>query len=484
VAATIESTVYDVDVANFGAPTDIDGNGKIIVLYTRAVNELTPASAGYVVGGFQYARDLFPKTANVDFDACPTSNVGEMFYMLAADPSGTINGNNRSVTYVIGSSLGVVAHEFQHVINASRRLYVVKAADSWQETVWLNEGLSHIAEELTFYAASGRGPDQNIGLADVQGSAQVNSAFNSYGVSNIDRFDQYLEAAPSFGPFEDDDALEIRGATWSYLRYVADRRNGNDAQFWSALVNTSLLGLANLDAAAGADAMTLSRDWAIANYADDAVPGVASIYTHPSWNFRNLMAHARWGGYGLAVTPLVNGQAVSPTVRAGSAAYFRFGVLEGVTADVRVAAGGTTVPGACANVVLAPGGVFHGTPATASAVCLPGGLTGGEYALVVHYGARDASGPSANGNSAITVVGNGIRAPIAPPTPARFPSAGGANLQRTFGADGDGGFEQRLRAREASELGRLVRGAERKTPARTQMDPAAAGTTINIIRIR
>ena len=38
----------------------IDENQRVIIFYTRAVNELTPSGADSYVGGFFYNRDLFP----------------------------------------------------------------------------------------------------------------------------------------------------------------------------------------------------------------------------------------------------------------------------------------------------------------------------------------------------------------------------------------------------------------------------------------
>src|SRR5674476_998196 len=40
-AARFDTLVYPLDVGNFGEPTDIDKNGHIAILFTRAVNELT-----------------------------------------------------------------------------------------------------------------------------------------------------------------------------------------------------------------------------------------------------------------------------------------------------------------------------------------------------------------------------------------------------------------------------------------------------------
>src|SRR5690606_23646136 len=150
IAGTFDDLVWDVNIASFGEPSDIDENGRVIIFYTRAVNELTPSGADSYVGGFFYNRDLFP-TSGANGGA--GSNEGEMFYMLVPDPNGEVNGNRRATDFVLERTYSVLAHEFQHLINDSRRLYVNKAL-VWEDS-WLNEGLSHIAEELAFYAASG-----------------------------------------------------------------------------------------------------------------------------------------------------------------------------------------------------------------------------------------------------------------------------------------------------------------------------------------
>ena len=108
----------------FGESRDVDQNGRVVIFYTRAVNELTQGSGSYV-GGYFHPRDLFPTRDRDGLSACATSNFAEMFYMLVPDPGGTVNGNVFSRELVLQTSLGTIAHEFQHLINASRRLYVI-----------------------------------------------------------------------------------------------------------------------------------------------------------------------------------------------------------------------------------------------------------------------------------------------------------------------------------------------------------------------
>jgi len=222
ILAEYERFIHPVDVLNFGQPTDIDGNGKSIIFFTVAVNDLTPdnTTTGFVAGFF-FARDLFPKQATPRLGACSTSNVAEMFYMLASDANG-VHGNKFDAAFVKRVTFGTIAHEFQHLINSARRLYINTSAE-WPEVLWMEEGLAHIAEELVFYEASGLAPRQNIDLPRVQSSQQARDAINRYMVSNLGRFRAYLQKTAAQSPYDADDDLETRGATWSFLRYAADR---------------------------------------------------------------------------------------------------------------------------------------------------------------------------------------------------------------------------------------------------------------------
>ncbi len=189
-AARFDTLVYPLDVGNFGQPTDIDNNGKIILLFTRAVNELTPANSGSYVGGFFFGRDLFPTADTPTLKGCAGSNVGEMFYLLAPDPNGQVNNNVRRTGFVDSVTTSVIAHEFQHLINASRRLYITNA-NAFEEG-WLDEGLAHIAEELLFYRESNLAPRANINLATLRTNQLTVNAFNEDMATNKGRYRRFL----------------------------------------------------------------------------------------------------------------------------------------------------------------------------------------------------------------------------------------------------------------------------------------------------
>jgi hypothetical protein len=327
---------FALDTTNFGAPTDIDGNGRVAILFTPGINRI-PAPVGAVVGGLFAARDLFQATAT----GCTASNVGEMFYMPVPDPNRTINANYTNKTMLSTLVAPTLVHEFQHLINAGRRLYVNNAADF--EEVWLNEGLSHIAEELLYYRTSGNAPLQNIDATLVRSSqAQVN-AFNADQGANFGRLSAYLKATAANSPFALVDGLEMRGAIWQLLRYAADQKGGNQQLTWRSLVNSVTNGQANFNAVFG-DIITSTRNWAIAQFVDDTGLAVGMQYTNPSWNYRSIFGAIGTGVFPLATNPLVDGNNVQISVVGGGAAYVRFGVAANTTATVAATSSNQAVP--------------------------------------------------------------------------------------------------------------------------------------------
>ena len=340
-AAAFDTLVYPLNVENFGAPSDIDNNGKVILFYTRAVNELTPPPAdnrsGAFTGGFFFGRDLFPKAQ------CQGSNVSEMFYLLAPDPAGEINQNKFSADQIRRSTVGTISHEFQHLINASRRLYINNA--STFEEVWLNEGLSHIAEELAFYRVSRLAPRQNITIETIRSSDQIRDAFNRYAISNFGRFISYL-TNPDTASLMGVDNLPTRGAVWAFLRYAADREDGPDRDLWFNLVNSTASGIANLRNVLTPNPIDWMQHWTVSVYTDDAAIPVEPRFTQPSWNFRSIMPAftSTSGRYPLRTIALTTTSAVTLNLYGGGAAYLRFGIAPSGRAGIRTTSGGATPP--------------------------------------------------------------------------------------------------------------------------------------------
>jgi hypothetical protein len=343
-AVTFDTLIAPVEDAAFGAPTDIDVNGKVVIFFTRAVNELTPAGANYYYGGFFHPRDLLPRLS-YGSPYCPGSNEREMFYMLVPDPSGTINSNTRSVGFVDTLTVGVLAHEHQHLVNFSRRAFVNDAFTD--EEVWLNEGLSHIAEELVFYRAAGISPRQNIGGSSF-GTQPFDELFTRYMAPNFGRLRVFLEDPQSYSPYSSYDDLGTRGAAWAFLRYAADHRGSGDGDVWMRLVNSQVSGFDNFADVFGPDVAQMIRDWSVSMYTDDYVAGVASAQIDPSWNFRTaypaMPTSARSYPLVDAIRTLANDVTQVLSLRGGGGTYLRFGVTAGKEAVVRVTSNGSVPP--------------------------------------------------------------------------------------------------------------------------------------------
>ncbi len=253
----------------------------------------------------------------------------------------TINANFKTKSVIAALVAPTLVHEFQHLINAGRRIYVNDASDL--EEVWLNEGLSHIAEELWYYLESGNAPLGNIDIARIRSSQTQLDAWNNDQSQNFGRLSAYLAATSSHSPFSLVDGLEMRGAIWQLLRYSADQKGGDQRATWRALVNSTTNGQANYDAVFG-DIIANARNWSVAQFVDDDGFSVASPYTNPSWNFRSVFSGLRSGVLPLATQSLVTGTNVQLSIVGGSAAYVRFAVASGVAAAIGATSANEAVP--------------------------------------------------------------------------------------------------------------------------------------------
>ncbi len=337
-ATRFDTLVYPLDTDAFGVPSDIDNNGKIVLVFTRAVNELTPANSSSFVGGFTFARDLFPVVGTARLDSCAASNEGEYFYLIAPDPTGVVNGNDFSTGFVDTMTTAIIAHEFQHLINASRRMYV-NNAPSFEDT-WLDEGLAHIAEELLFYREAGIGPKNNLGTPEIRASEQRRTAFNLDMVGNAGRYRQYLLNPSNSSPYASNDSLSTRGAAWDLLRYLADEKSSTGDKAFYQLVNSTTTGIANVEAVFGSDFTSAVRDWNTSHAVDDIAP-VPTELTQPSWNWHSIYPVLYpTSGYPLKFQVMTNAQQYTGSVTAGGAAYYKLSVPANGSATVTL--GGQT----------------------------------------------------------------------------------------------------------------------------------------------
>ncbi len=303
-AASFDDPIYATDVAVYGGPSDLDGNGKIIILFTPVVNSLTPPGSDSYVAGFFFGCDLLTQ------QDCPGSNQAEIFYSLVPDPTGRY-GIVHSTTDVLQGVPPVLAHEFVHMINFNQRILVRGAQDD--DDMWLSEALADEAEDTVGGVYMQRGDSQDASLFVAE---------NYY-----DGFD-YLQnpSETVLAQTNGDGTLQERGAGWLFLKYLVGRYGGG---VLANLTQTTLSGTTNVAAATGAPWSSLFGDWSVALWADDA-PDLASgvsldpRYTFATWNIWKALGQAALGGVfplqpaTLGFASFSNSGSLQPT----SAAYY------------------------------------------------------------------------------------------------------------------------------------------------------------------
>ena len=193
--------LYAIDTTAFGRESDINGDQRVAILITAGVNALTTDCADGRIIGYFYGADLIPSLAG--------SNRREVFYAFAPQaatakcPAVTRNNALRQLPPVL-------IHELQHMISFNQRVLVRGGS---QEDLWLNEGLSHFAEELGFRGV----PD-----ARCPNSASCFAQFTSGDIDNAYRYLVNPEGTALVTPADNSGRLAYRGAAWLFVRWLAD----------------------------------------------------------------------------------------------------------------------------------------------------------------------------------------------------------------------------------------------------------------------
>ncbi|MEO8580859.1 MAG: hypothetical protein ABI469_11465, partial [Gemmatimonadales bacterium] len=294
-----DNITYKTDSAYFGKPTDLDGNGRIILLFTGQINELTPPNtSGGFVGGFFFAGDFFPPTDQGGGAGtfCPESNQGEIFYLLSPDPTGTKFGNVRTASSVRQGTRGTIAHEFQHMINAGNRYISTNPLVKAFEAAWLDEALAHTAEDAVGRVSRGFTDLQLLTFNDLvpcnTPCAQAND-FNAFFFQNFARLTYWMGNTSIYSPMskQADTSLAVRGAAWAIVRYAADNlSNGDPRAFTRTLVAGPDTGVKNFAAATKVPIDTVVARWLVSMYADHlGITGLDPKYQYRGYNFRSIM---------------------------------------------------------------------------------------------------------------------------------------------------------------------------------------------------
>ena len=266
-----DEEIYDVVSRAFGAESDVDANGHVLILMTPVVNGLTPVTdcETSIVTGFFFAIDIDPAFKNDS-----RSNQGEVFYALTPDPSGTA-GCAQPVDRVRRLVPVTFSHELQHMISYNQHV-LLRGGGS--EVLWMNEGMSHLSEELTALHFEAAG-NQDL--------------FSQFAIGNLYNGYLYLSSPVKYYVLfqEGTGTLQERGGAWLFLRWIVDQFGPDIVR---RLAETDSTGAANVAAATGEPFGRLVSQWILANWVSDnpsiALPPADDAklerLRYTTWNFR------------------------------------------------------------------------------------------------------------------------------------------------------------------------------------------------------
>jgi hypothetical protein len=308
IAANFDDPVYDTDVTYFGEPGDIDANGRVILLYSAGVNRMSDSYDEGFIAGFTCPLDL----------GFVGGNDAEMFYLMVPDPSGELTpgaGDGIEKEAVLRFTDNTVAHEFQHMINA-------QTGNGGAQDIWINEGLSHLAEEVVGHALNGVGPGEDLGPDELLSTAEQQDVFRKWYLNNWFNLAQYLNSTADTAALLvatdplDFNTFRMRGSAWMFLRYALDRTEestAGEAARTRALIQTNFSN--SRDAVSdvfGIDFDILATDWAGMLTTEDR-QGVAAgpDLLLPSYQMREIFESP----VGALITPPNGGYPLEPVVR-------------------------------------------------------------------------------------------------------------------------------------------------------------------------
>ncbi|MEP7382019.1 MAG: hypothetical protein ABI910_10055 [Gemmatimonadota bacterium] len=256
-----DQTLYPIATSAFGAPSDLDQNGRVIMLMSPKVNADSPSATcntiGYVAGFFD----------TVDFDgpSDPNSNQGEIFYSIVPDPAATVSCAH-SVSDLGTSIPATFLHELQHLINFSQHVVVNGLQPG---ASWLDEGMSIAAEELGSLHYEQQCPPP---------ACRTNAAQlfpdSSQGFANGFLYDSYQyallpdTASITYGD-DSQNGFSWRGGVWLLARWLGDQ-HGN--AIFQKLERGPSDGIADIEQATGESFPSLFTRFGFALYVD-SIPG-------------------------------------------------------------------------------------------------------------------------------------------------------------------------------------------------------------------
>ncbi|TGK83260.1 peptidase MA family protein [Leptospira noumeaensis] len=189
-----DSITFPKLISTFGAPSDIDGNGKVKIL-VMDIRDGATANSAYVAGYFDpvnYFPDIIISRLR--------SNYAEVLYLDGKELIAAL-------TYDPNAFASTAAHEFQHLLRYPR----MRAANQTDE-LWINEGTSEVASDIAGYGPQNSRMDCYSGVNDSRCPDGIN------GVSLLD-WDS-----------TSNDVLKQYSFAYVFMRYLYDISGTNDTQ--------------------------------------------------------------------------------------------------------------------------------------------------------------------------------------------------------------------------------------------------------------
>lgn len=229
IGEAVDLRIFPTNSRIFGAPIPPTGSSpRIAILVSPDVNN---GGRDSTIGYFT-ARDLLKPEDAPEVPELSKSNQRMMLYMAS------------NIVDLAGPTeyLGTVAHEMQHLINATRKLFGPTPANTTEDT-WLDEGMSMYAMEANGYGLTS---DAAILLDHVKGYLRDPDEYS------LTRWD----LNPGQSGY---------GASYLFLAYLADRFGPDIVKELSGAKEVGRLNVEARLAAHGASFKQVFTDWATAN---------------------------------------------------------------------------------------------------------------------------------------------------------------------------------------------------------------------------